>query len=286
MIEVNQTELTTWLHCRRRWFHDFMLRPDREDPVSGPLALGSAVHQSLADYYGYERDPRHIIEDLSEDYDVAMLENPEQAANIADDRDVAVPVTEGYFDWLASEGADSGTDTLSAEHKIELEIAEGITLHGTIDRVYRRHTGLIVIQDHKTVAQFDNADALQIDFQGLTYSLLYKMCHPDEQFVFEYNMLKKNKRTARAKPPFYKRVEVRYSDEQLRSHWRHVVAVATEIKKAREELRHTSTDTHHTVCPPSPGRECTWRCDLGISGCALLDDTGGTEFLVSLTTSN
>jgi hypothetical protein len=49
------------------------------------------------------------------------------------------------------------------------------------------------------------------------------------------NLLKKVKRTASAKPPFYARVDVPHNIHELRNHWKHVVHRA-EIADAERRL--------------------------------------------------
>jgi hypothetical protein len=77
-------------------------------------------------------------------------------------------------------------------------------------------------------------------------------------------MLRRVKRTVKAKPPFYARHPVRHSVEELRAHYQHVVAIGTQIERARELL--DAGVSHHLVCPPNFNRNHSWGC-----ACAGLD---------------
>ena len=63
----------------------------------------------------------------------------------------------------------------------------------------------------------------------------------------ELRLLRRVKRTASAKPPFYGRHEVRHNTQELRSHWLHIIAIAQETDRARERIDR-GTD-HHSVVP-------------------------------------
>jgi hypothetical protein len=88
------------------------------------------------------------------------------------------------------------------------------------------------------------------------------------------NLLKKVKRTASAKPPFYARVDVPHNIHELRNHWKHVVQVAAEIADAERRLN--EGEDHHFVAPPTsiPDR-CKWDCEF-FRVCPLADD--GSDF--------
>ena len=50
---------------------------------------------------------------------------------------------------------------------------------------------------------------------------------------------------------------VRYNLAEIRSHYRHVVAIASEIQHARDRL--DSGENFQYVVPPTPSRECFWK---------------------------
>ncbi|MCL1599954.1 MAG: hypothetical protein M3112_00280, partial [Actinomycetia bacterium] len=83
------------------------------------------------------------------------------------------------------------------------------------------------------------------------------------------NMLRKSKRTARAKPPFYKRKEVRHSIHELRNFFARTSGEILRILQVTQSLE--SGVDHHVVCPPSPTRDCAWDCPY-MQLCSIVDD--------------
>lgn len=135
--------------------------------------------------------------------------------------------------------------------------------------------------EHKTVGNFtDLPRVAQSSPQFLTYDLLAYLTKPDgvptDGVIL--NMLRRVKRTARAKPPFYMRHEVRHNVNELRAHWRHCVAIGWQISGAREAL--DAGADHHDVCPPSVDRSHSWACSCAPLG-AMLDDGSDVEGFLS-----
>ena len=87
-------------------------------------------------------------------------------------------------------------------------------------------------------------------------------------------MLRKVKRTAAAKPPFYKQIEVHHNLEELRSIWYRVIRVIEEIVTTRQEL--DAGGDHRYVVPPRPSKDCTWKCPF-FAVCPLFDDGSNVE---------
>lgn len=84
-----------------------------------------------------------------------------------------------------------------------------------------------------------------------------------------YNMLKRSKRTSRAIPPFYDRIEVRHNSYELESYKRRMLATIRDIVRAIDALN--SGVAHQDVVYPSPNPTCKWDCDF-FAVCNLFDD--------------
>lgn len=84
-----------------------------------------------------------------------------------------------------------------------------------------------------------------------------------------YNMLRRVKRSARAKPPFYDRVEVRHNVYELDSYKQRAFAVSREILRTVEAL--DRGEHHLDVAYPSPTNNCRWDCDF-FAICNMIDD--------------
>ena len=91
-------------------------------------------------------------------------------------------------------------------------------------------------------------------------------------------MLRKVKRTATAKPPFFDRLHVQHNRAVLESTWKRVIGTITEMMLTREALD-TGKD-HQVACPPRPNMDCTWKCDFQPI-CAMFDDGSNVEGLMA-----
>jgi hypothetical protein len=123
------------------------------------------------------------------------------------------------------------------------------------------------IVTHNTTGAFSQLEPeLRINPQALTehlaeyLHLLQTDEDPETAQGVLFNMLRKVKRTAKANPPFYKRVHVRHTKTELRNHWYHVVALADQIKEATRRL--DAGESHQTVVPPAPMGTCAWQCQF------------------------
>jgi hypothetical protein len=214
-------------------------------------------------------------------------EDPNVADDILKEAELAGIMLDGYMQWVEETGADSDLEVYGAEEKIEVPLGDtGFILRGKLDaRALRRSTGARVFLEHKTVSNMvDLKKSAQTNPQFLGYELLEFLSLRETGRDGEradgtlLNMLKKVKRTARAKPPFYERHEVHHNLEELRNHQRHIVSIGREIEAARGRL--DAGEPHHAVCPPSSSGarpQCTWCSykDVCLSG--MFDDGSDIE---------
>jgi hypothetical protein len=285
-LRLTNSEMAMARECRRKWYLSTYLRRGKREPDFGkPTGLGTRVHNALEALYDPLRqdvDPLQLIRDGVQE-DIERF--PSYADDIVKEGEMALIMMEGYLQWLAEEGEDMNLELVSSEEGVEVPLPPfdpaKVTLLSKIDsRVRSKLDGSRWAMDHKTVGDLSTPlPLLQIDTQLLTEHLaeflkLSAEVGQEEALrqrvdgVF-YNMLKKVKRTARAKPPFYKREPVRHNMHELRHHWEHVVAQANEIIRMRERL--DAGESHHTVCYPSPGKDCSWKCPF-FQLCPMLDD--------------
>ena len=152
--------------------------------------IGTVVHAHLANYYGG-----------------AVTTEADQEAWLslsAEDQNTATKMVDTYLIEVESEGLDIGQSTMTVENRWDMEIG-GITLSGQVDQVYFDELrGGHVIRDHKTVGQFFQTAPL--DFQLMCYAVLARAQGVLTDIVaIEHNQIKRNKRTATAKPPYINR---------------------------------------------------------------------------------
>jgi hypothetical protein len=194
----------------------------------------------------------------------------------------------GYLEWLEQEGADSYLKFISAEEEISVlfpsDQIQGIkptSILGKLDaRFLDERSGARVFMDHKSVQNFaDREKTAHLDPQFLFYSLIEYLTLTEEQMEgttdVEWtdggiiNMARRVKRSGTAKPPFFKRKDVRHSIHELRNFY---VRTAGEILRVlqTEQTLESGVD-HHMACPPSPTRDCSWDCQY-IQLCPIVDD--------------
>lgn len=281
---LTNSELSAWQRCRRGWWLNYYRKLRRIDDYTSPTDIGSLYHEALAHYYtpGVKLgDPIDVIRNRA----TSLIEKwPQHAEEIAADAGMAGIMAEGYLEWLEETGADADLEVYAAEEAVEIELKPtAYILRGKMDaRARMKFSGAHVQLEHKTVGNLlELPKTAQTAPQFLTYDLLAFLKAKEEQDLtirtdgVLLNMAKKVKRTARATPPFYARHIVRHNTQELRSHWRHIIAIAGEIEEARRRLD-GGQDFQH-ICPPfMDGRAHHYACPCAHVG-ALFDDGSDVE---------
>lgn len=307
-LRLTNSEMKLWRRCRRQWYLAYYLKKGKAEPDFGrPTSLGSRVHNALELLYanqlelessgGEGWDEVDVIAFLKEGIADDIEKFPGYEAEITKEGDLAVRMLEGYLQWLEETGNDQFLKVVQPEQGVEIPLTsggpsapEGVNLLSKIDvRVRDERDASMWALEHKTVQSLQMPlPTLQIDTQLLTEHLVEFLhmletvdpVEADKQRAdgVLYNMLRKVKRTANAKPPFYGRTAVRHNMTELRNHWRHVVAQAREIIDAHERL--DAGESHHSVVYPSPTRDCNWDCPF-FNVCPLMDDGSDWEGALS-----
>lgn len=308
--KVSNSEVQAFKRCKRKWWLAWYrhLRLKREHPV-GARAIGTWVHLALAQWYvpeGITRtDPRESLERVLLDVNTAVHQHAAMMAENADDggfaaeslmqafkkdADLARAMVEGYVQWLAETGADSDLTVIASEQMIAAEFnqvshTEPVHIVGKLDvRVRRNMDDARMFMDHKTVASIDKAQrGLHMNEQMLQYLLLERLqpgTAAEGEFVGGalYNMLRKVKRTANAKPPFYQRVEVRHTEMEITSYVNHLRHWLTHMLASERSLN--NGDDHQMVVPPTPAADCSWSCDF-YAVCPMFDDGSRAEDMLT-----
>lgn len=284
---LTNSEAKDFMRCRRKWWLKNIrgLRLKREK-ATGPMQLGNRVHRGLEVLYDSEHDAELMMLNLHAQYDADKLEFPEEAEALDKERDLAVAMLEGYVQWLEETGEDEDIEVLGVETPREIDFAEidgvQITLMGKLDqRVRRRSTGEVLALDHKTVDDFSRVRLLPLDTQSLHYELieylhlLAKGVDADEERTggVLFNMLRKVKRTVRAKPPFFMREPVRRNKAELQSYWTRIYTIAQDMLDVERR--------GFEAAYPNPTRDCSWDCPyFGI--CPMFDDGSDVESVITL----
>lgn len=293
-LVVSNSEIQTWKRCHRKWYLAYYREMGLKRAVgaTGARELGTRIHVALESYYADGLNPIHTVDDLYKE-DLSVMENneaftTEDINKLKKERDLAHAMLEGYLMWIAEEGVDEGLTLIAAETVLEVASGiKGVRLRGKLDqRVHRASDGSHLFLDHKTVGDLSTPQqVLPMDEQMKFYHLLEYLDslektdkeQPVPTMGGLYNMLRKVKRTATAKPPFYGRLEVTHNKEELRTMWTRVHSVIAEIIVARKALKDGAD--HHHIAYPRPSRECTWDCDF-FALCPMMDDGSRWEAML------
>jgi hypothetical protein len=242
------------------------------------------VHQALDDYYSKG------IPLLEAHAALIAKDKADLEAQIRDTYDLDAEaelgriMLEGYLDWIEENGIDAELEMISTEEIIEMPLFDGkVILQGKIDmRVRRKADGVRMFRDFKTVGGSftDFAAMAHMNEQILTYMMLEtaqnKEGERSEGGIF--TMLKKVKRSANARPPFYEQMEVRHNVFALRNFWQRIHGTLSDMLNVRQALDDGSS--HQLVAYPRPSRDCKWKCQF-FAICPMFDDGSAAEQALS-----
>ena len=280
--KLSNSELQVFKDCRRKWWLNYYRRlQPRQKEYTGPLALGSRVHEALDMYYSTDVPLLDAYAQLVEDERAKMVAEYRDTSNLDSEAELGRIMLEGYLEWVESEGIDAELEMISTEEIISMPLMDGeVELQGKLDmRVRRLSDGVRMFRDFKTVGGSftDFASQAQMNEQIKTYMLLETAQNkvPDERSEGGiFTMLKKVKRTANARPPFYEQIEVRHNVFTLRAFWQQIHGVIRDlmgVKKALDE----GADPNF-VAYPRPTKDCKWKCQF-YAVCPLIDDGSAAE---------
>jgi hypothetical protein len=135
-----------------------------------------------------------------------------------------------------------------------------------------------MFRDFKTVggSLSEFANLANMNEQVLTYMTLDALKEGEENRSEGgiFTLIKKVKRTAAARPPFYDQVEVRHNIFTLRSFWDRLHGTIADLMRARKALDEGESPAYHVY--PRPSRDCKWKCPF-YTVCTLVDDGSAAE---------
>jgi hypothetical protein len=286
----SHSEMATYKQCKRKWMMQYYwkLRRKRE-PKALARDTGIVVHEALHLFYtagGLRGEYSESIMDefLTNVRDEDMLkvgtlqEDPETVKKerkaIKEIHETARILCNGYIEWLKETGADIGL--ILDKSEVELRApgpVEGTEIMGIIDLGGTdEHSGDLIVMDTKVTASIDEMlKTLHIQEQGPMYAVLAKINDPDETRGFRviWNMIKRNKQTARAKPPFYQRYELAINGDQLRQFYAQLQGQIEEILRTEDRLN--AGESHIVAAYPTPTPDCSWKCQY-FTVCGAMND--------------
>jgi len=285
IIRLSNSEIQTFKDCRRRWWFSYYrrLQPKQKD-FTGALALGSRIHAALDDHYANNTPLLIAHTNLVETDRATLMAEFRDTASLETEAELGRIMLEGYEEWVEDNGIDAELEMISTEETIIAPLFNGeVELQGKLDmRVRRKGDGVRMFRDFKTVggSLSDFANLAPMNEQVLTYMLLESTKNGEDERSDGgiFTMLKKVKRTASAKPPFYDQIEVRHNVFTLRSFWDRIHGTIADLMRVRVAL--DSGEKHQYVAYPRPSRDCKWKCQF-FTVCTLMDDGSAAEQAIS-----
>jgi len=286
-VSISNSEIQTFKSCRRRWYlGSYMGLQEKEKTHTGPLPLGTRIHNALEVYYRDDVDPVDEYNRLQRIDAQKFRESPEASDEKAikkfnEESELGRLMLEGYLEWLEDTNADDDIEHVSQEEQLRytFEHDPRVELIGKIDaRIRRRSDGSLADLDFKTAAPSNFSYYLQyvaFSEQLKHYNLLEMLSNPDERIDGgRYRILKKVKRTGRAAPPFYADVDVRFNKKEMESFWIRITGTIRDIMAVRDGLDAGADDRSLAY----PSQKMDWTCGSCPFSkmCTMMDD--GSDF--------
>jgi RecB family exonuclease len=285
---LSNSEIQVFKDCRRKWWLNYYRRlMPKQKSYTGALALGSRIHEALDQYYSsdgatglLEAHAALVQTDLT-----SMMADYQDTTNLEAEAELGRIMLEGYLQWMDEEGIDANLEKISNEEIITMPLFDGeVVLQGKLDmRVRRKTDGVRMFRDFKTVGGSfaDFANQAQMNEQILTYMMLEhaQNIEPGERSEGGiFTMLKKVKRTANAKPPFYEQIEVRHNIFTMRSFWQRIHGTISDLMNVKKGLDEGGDPNFLTY--PTPSKDCKWKCQF-YNICPMIDDGSAAESAIA-----
>lgn len=294
-VHISNSEIQTFKSCRRRWFlGNYLGLTLNERSEVGPLPLGTRIHDSLEQYYlsmmgkGEIVNPVDVYNRLQREDNLRFLETQESTQDdkikkFNDESELGRIMLEGYMDWMDEENPDADLEVVGAETKLGY-VLEGfdnrVELIGKVDlQVRRLEDGSRATLDHKSALQFtDYHKYAHQSEQLMMYTMLQRL---DESFDGSridggiYNLLKKVKRSARAQPPFYERIDVRFNQKTMDAFWIRTLGTIRDIMAVRDALDNGAD--HRYVAYPTPTMDWKTGSSPFFPVYSMIDDGSNVE---------
>ena len=292
LYTFSHSEMETFKQCRRKWYLQYY-RKLRRKSEQRMLArdTGVLVHAALHTFYVAGGLRAEGTQDLmfqylsvARDEDMLKVESDADRKMVQETHDIGRILCTGYLEWLHETGADIGLHLDQSEVTLRAPgPVEGTELMGIVDLGGTHElSGDLVVMDTKVTTSIDDmVKMLHMSEQGPNYALLAKLNdeNPDRGFRVIWNMIKRNKQTARAKPPFYQRYELAINADQLRQFYVQLHGQISDI--LRTEARLNDGESHVAVAYPTPSKDCTWKCPY-FAICGAMNDMtrNDVEYLI------
>lgn len=278
------SELRLYQRCRRSWYVRYYLgyAPRRDAGDVSVSRVGTLVHLGVEAYYktgdwaeGLRAVSLAVVDNLRELEEAH--DGGARSAKVVSNGELVRIMLEGYFEWLEETGADADLATEAVESEISAPILDGrAVLLGKVDRTGRRRsTGRTVILDTKSCQGVRDQEILApMNPQFKHYAVIERLNGNDRIEGAEVRWMRRVKRTARSKPPYYGIVQVQYPTAVLRGYYTQTLSVVREILGKEACLRSGLTALELGL-GPTVDRACSYCPYRPV--CPMLDDETVSE---------
>lgn len=290
-VSISNSEIQSYKRCKRQWWLTYYAGlQSKEEVHTGPLTLGTRIHNALEAFYvdgTHPVDEYNRLNNIDQRKFMASPESefPDNVNDFNKESELGRRMVEGYMEWLDETNSDADIKVVGAEQKLSYRLNEfdpRVEIIGKVDlEVLRTFDLSQATLDHKSAASSNFMDYFKYSHmseQLMHYTLLKRLNTPPGGAKVDggiYNVLKKVGRTGKAKPPFYMRIDVRFNDKTLASFWTRLLGTIRDIMNTRDAL--DRGDDPKFVAYPSPRMDWTCgKCPF-FKACPMFDDGSYVE---------
>lgn len=266
-LRLTNSGMKEFMEDKRKWMLNsiFGFKKKDEAPV-GPLALGSRVHSALEYLYTHGDGLLTEYSRLAEVDRELFMESPdgfwtEKVEAFNSEAELGRIMLEGYQEWAEEEGLDADITVEAVEKSVSAPIKDGrVMLMSKQDLTIIDHMDdARVIRDFKTAQNMSDYDKIaSIDSQLPFYQYVESLADPSVRLDGgQFVVLRKVKRSARSKPPFYQVWRTRTNEHALESISLKVDGLADEMLDTRDRI--LRGEDHRRVAPSNPTRDTSWK---------------------------
>jgi len=185
-VRYSNSRINSFSICPRQYKFQYIERAAVEKPVGVETALGNAVHKALESLYNMKMNGRtpskeeilQIYSDYWEGPDRDKIKVTRDNLDVDDYIKMGEEAIGKFYDKYKP--FDDG-DTIDLERKLSfpLDPRGKFSISGVIDRIVKRHDGVIEIIDYKTGSRLPTQEALDNDVQMALYHLGIQHMWPD-----------------------------------------------------------------------------------------------------------
>lgn len=266
-LRLTNSGMKEFMEDKRKWMLNsiFGFKKKGEAPV-GPLALGSRVHSALEYLYLNGDGLLGEYARLAEVDRDLFMESPdgywtEKVDAFNSEVELGRIMLEGYQEWAEEEGLDADITVEAVEKSVSATIKDGrVLLMSKQDLTILDHMDdTRVIRDFKTAQNMSDYDKIApIDTQLPFYQYVESLADPSAELDGgQFVVLRKVKRSARSKPPFYQVWRTRANQHAMESMALKVDGLADEMLNTRDRI--LAGEDHRRIAPSNPTRDTSWK---------------------------